>query len=616
MSDARTTVLEGRRIAAGARGRAWLARLLGVERTGGKHLVKAAAWVADHVEIAVQTGPNSEIVFLIEPPGTAEAPFVSVPGLVMRYRGKDLPPQLAAWIRAAALTRLAPLTIAQIADALHDDPELGDARQPFPSSATPHPAHQLDTWGAEDAWADFLARGEIARGQLDSIDPSKLFRFVQHCDNECLEVNPYGVVPLVFLVDYPWLDRGRTVGETPKSHVPIADDPAGAPAALGEMMTTDLDERDVIFGNPGKVRAILEQATSVEDPQKRILFFSNTCVPAVTGEDVESVVREFQRKSTTPLVYLTVTPKAMNDVFRDLLVTKRRKIEDAAPAADPCAVNLIGFASDRATAELSELLASFGVRVNTQIFPDLDLPRLERLPGASLNVFRPNQVWAHYYEQLCDGSRTAQVSPPAPVGPAGTRRWVKAVIEGLGMSFDAAIFEAAAARQQAQWEIASSRTGNCRLGLVVRVGELHHLTDPAQTWGFPLLEFAREAGFGVDLILQANDLRAGRVAADELARSIQPGPGWSLHVVQSFESLMERLEKSPCQAVLSHHFFDWRLSQCGKSRFSLQLLELGIAGGARSVERLTSLCANPFYGKYRRFLRRTTEGLRVPGGTT
>jgi len=616
VSESRTTVLDGRRVAVGTRGRAWLAQLLGLERTGGRHLVTAAAWVADHVEIAVQTGKSSEVVFILERPGPGEAPFVSAKDLVLRYRGKDLPPQLAAWIQAAARTRIAPLTLEQIARVLHDDPELGDARQPFPSSATPHPAHQLDTWGADDAWADFLARGEIARGQLDSIDPSKLFRFVQHCDNECLEVNPYGVVPLVLLVDYPWLDRGRRVGEPPRSQLPIAGDPEGVSAALGEMMTTDLDERDVIFGNPDKVRAVLERATSVEDPQKRILFFSNTCVPAVTGEDVESVVREFQKKSSTPLVFLTVTPKAMNDVFRDLLVRKRKLSEAAAPAADPRAVNLIGFSSDAATAELTELLAAFGVRVHTQLFPDLDMSRLERLPGAALNVFRPNQVWAHYYDQLREGSRTAHLTAPAPVGPAGTRRWVKSVLEALGMGFDSEVYDTAAARQTAQWETATRGIGSSRLGLIVRVGELHHLTDPAQTWGFPLLELAREAGFGVDLILQANDLRAGRVAADELARSIEPGPTWTLHVVQTFEALTERLEKSRCQAVLSHHFFDWRLSQCGKSRFSLQHLELGLAGGARSVQRLVSLCANPFYGKYSRFLRRTREGLRMPGGAT
>ncbi|MEI8259367.1 MAG: ATP-binding cassette domain-containing protein, partial [Deltaproteobacteria bacterium] len=94
------------------------------------------------------------------------------------------------------------------------------------------------------------------------------------------------------------------------------------------MMTTDLVEKDVVAGNQAKLRQVLDVAVSRPNPDKKIIFFSNTCVPTVTGEDVESVVREFQRKSETPLLYLTVTPKAMNDVFVDMFVTRRKRAEE------------------------------------------------------------------------------------------------------------------------------------------------------------------------------------------------------------------------------------------------------------------------------------------------
>jgi hypothetical protein len=421
--------IEGRRLAGGELTRRRLAWLLGLERKPGQ--VTSAAWIDDHVEISVAVGGGREVVFVLERPGGAEGAFVTTGGLVLRYRGKTLPPALARWVQAAAARRLPRVTMERIVELLSSDPDLGKQGLPPPASAS-HPAQQIDTWGGVDTWAEFFARGEISRSQLDSIDPTKLFRFIQHCDAECLEVSPWGLVPTVTMVNYPWTDTARTRGRR-RARVPPAPEDDGE---VGQMMASDLDEQDVILGNPGKLRALLEHAVAQQDPRGRIIFFSNTCVPAVTGEDVESVVREYRKRCPVPLVYLTVTPKAMTDVFRSLLVERRLKAEAVAGPPDPRAVNLIGFADDRATGELVELLAALGVRLNGLLLPDLDLERIQRLPGAALNVFRPNQLWTHYYDQLREGSRIPNVAPPAPFGRAGTWRWVEAVLGGLGIPRD------------------------------------------------------------------------------------------------------------------------------------------------------------------------------------
>lgn len=597
----------GRRLAVGQKGLAGLAWLLGLDQAPPHAWPTAAAWIEDHVDISVPAGGGREVVFTLGRAAPGERAFVVSGDLALSYRAKTLPPALGAHIRAAAERRLAGRTLDSIAEMLTADPELGSAELPTPSTATPHPAHQLDTWGADDAWADFFARGEIARSQLDSVDPSKLFRFIQHCDNECLLVNPWGITPPVPLVEYPWIDRARSVGHPPRPRGGGDD----AEAELGEMMTTELDEKDVILGNPGKVRSILERATSRPDPAKRIIFFSNTCVPTVTGEDVESVVREFQKRSEVPLLYLTVTPRAMNDVFRELLVGRRRRAEAAAGPPDPRAVNLIGFPDDHATAELTSLLERFGVRVNTRFLPELDVARLQALPRAALSVFRPNQVWAHYYEQLREESCTPHVAPTVPFGREGTRRWLGAVLSALGVAWDEAAFAEATAAAGAAWDAARARAAGRRLGLIVRGEELQFLTDPAHTWGVPLLELARDAGFGLDLMLHVRDAKSGRAQADDIGRAFEPGPGWTIHLFHTYEALQALLERTACEAVLTHYFFDWRLSHAGKNRFSLQHFEMGVAGGARTVARLAAACELPFYRRYRRFLRRTREGLRT-----
>ena len=112
------------------------------------------------------------------------------------------------------------------------------------------------------------------------------------------------------------------------------------------MVTTDLNEHDVIMGNPGLVREVLDHVVATTEDKDKITFFSNTCVPMVTGEDVESVVRQTAKESGISLVYLTVTPFSMFNVFKDLLEARRLTYEAQAPAPDPNMVNLIGFAED------------------------------------------------------------------------------------------------------------------------------------------------------------------------------------------------------------------------------------------------------------------------------
>jgi hypothetical protein len=601
--------LEGRKFAVGAATIGRLAWLLGLDKTPEPFRVRSAAWVEDHVELSVGVDAEREIVFVLERPRDGETPFVVTEKLALRYRGKELPTALSRLIGAVAPKKFVGLTMERIASVVAADPELGDAKLAMPASGNPHPANQLDTWGASDAWADFFAGGEIARGQLDSIDPTKLFSFIQHCDNECLIVNPNGPAPLISMVDYPWGSRGRAPGEVERPRHPVGDD--GEDSGGGDMLTTELTEKDVILGNPGKVREVLEIATSRPNLEGKIIFFSNTCIPTVTGEDVESVVREFQRKSPVPLLYLTVTPKAMNDVFVDMFVTRRKRAEELAGPPEPRTINLLGFPDHDATRELVALLARFGVRVNVKLIPDLDLARIEQLPRAALSVYRPNSVWAHYYEQLGMDSKVPQLTLDAPFGWLGTERWLRAVLGALGMPFDEALWQQHTAPLEARMARAKARAKTHRLGLIVRAEELHYLTTPAHTWGIPLLAVAQELGFGVDVLLHVRTLDTAGPLVDQLAAKFVPGASNLVVPFRTLEELQTVLPKLGCEAVLTHHFFDWRLSERGKNRFSLQHFELGVEGALRTAERLDDICETRFYAKYQRYLRRTREGLRA-----
>lgn len=581
-----------------------IARLLGLEDAPDEWRVRLVAWYDDHLLVLVGPKAAPALVLIVAEAASDSPAWVRTQRLAITYKGTgDVPQALDARVRERAPDRLGSLGAADLLRLLQDDPDTRPLPE-IPTTTGQEVTNLLTTWAGPDAYAEFFAVGEVQRSQLDSVDLSGAFRFVQHCETECLMQAPHGVAPLVSAVEYPWDHRTR--GLDLGTQAPRMD-----PAADG-MMTTELTEKDVIFGNPKRLREVLDQVVAAPNPNDKIIFFSNTCVPMVIGEDVESVVRQYARKSRVPLVYLTVTPKSMFNVFRDLLYERRRRAEAEAGPPDPAAVNLIGFADGPLTQGLRDLLAGAGLRVNTHLIPDFSVARILALPRAALHVLYPNRVWANHYAHLTEDSRTPAIVPAAPYGFEGTRRWLVAVGRALGREAEAErAFEAAASRHREAWEAARAEARGHGVALVLRSQETAHLTDPSTTWGIPLLEVLQEAGFSVEVLLKASDRREAREAAREV-QSAAPDPrALTIRAFHSFETLRRRLRESPADAVLSYHYFDWRVSEAGKNRFSLQVFEMGVEGAVRTVERLCGICRTPFYRRYRDYLRRREDGALV-----
>lgn len=592
------------RLAGGETAVGRIAYLLGLDDAPDEWRARFVAWYDDHLLVLVGPKGAPSLVLVVAESGPEAPAWVRTGRLSITYKGGgQVAPALDSRVRTRALQRMSDMGAMDLLRILQEDPESRPLPE-IPTRTGQEVTNLLTSWAGQDAYAEFFAVGEVQRSQLDSIDLSGAFRFVQHCETECLMQAPHGVAPLISAVEYPWDNRIRSLDlgmEAPRM------DPA-----VDGMMTTELTERDVIFGNPKRLRQVLDQVVAAPNPDNKIIFFSNTCVPMVIGEDVESVVRQYARNSKVPLVYLTVTPKSMYNVFRDLLYARRIQAEAEAGPPEPRTVNLIGFPDGALTAGLRDLLALAGIRVNTHLIPDFSVARILALPRASLNVFYPNRVWANHYAHLTEESRTPSIQPPAPYGWEGTRRWVVEVGRALGCEAEAEkAFDAVATRHWQEFEAArkeASRHGVC---LVVRSQETAHLTDPATTWGVPVLAVLQEAGFHVEVLLKVIDRNDAREAAAEVRKAARDPDHLTIRGFQSFESLRRRLRESPSEAVLSYHTFDWRVTEAGKNRFSLQIFEMGIEGAVRTVDRLSGICRTPFYRRYREYLRRREDGMPV-----
>ncbi len=589
--------LQGRTLVAGARSRALLARLLAMDPSaeGERTRIVAAGWMGDHVEIEV-VGPGGGSALLhIERARADRRHLVESKHLSVHYRGKEIWPELEQSLRRA---KPGPATLEDLAAAIGEDSEVDLRHDRLPKSSATDQASfdqksMLSTWGSAETWSEFFAIAEISRGRLDSLDIFDRGSFIQHCDRDCLLVVPKGPVPMVDRIAYPWIDRVRSIG--------LRRAGASDTSRHGTMRTTDLRERDVVMGGLDKLQKVLDR--TIADGVPDMLFLSCTCVPFVTGEDVESLVKRYRTKIERPFFFLTTTPQSSTLVFREVLVHRRRAAEAAAGPPTPGAVNLIGYARGPALDELRELLAAAGVAVNAVFIPEMNFAAVDALPRAQVHVLFPNSLWQSIYDQLLFESRIPAVRPPAPFGVSATERWLDQTCQAAGVQADAAQIVRRFALPHAE-ELAALRVEarTHRLGLVAGADEIHLLCDPAATWGIPLVHLIEELGFGIDVMIRAGDPKTANTAARQIHAAFADPSRHSIKAFADRARLTHLLESGPFDAVYSDHLFDTRLAAAGKAQFSLQEFEPGLAGAVRTARRLLTICRLPFFRRYRHHL--------------
>lgn len=603
----------GKRAPAGAVGIGAFSRLLNLGRT--PYRIHALAWINDHIEMSFRPEPDMELVFTVSKLQPVQLALFNSRHLTIRSRGRVLHPDLTRLLVKRFSGRWQNLTLEHMADLLLKDPEFGKLGLPMPPAGDQFnkPESQLDTWGGHNVFASFWAKGELERSQLDSIDFFQNSINVQNSDLECNNVKPNDGASTVQLINFPWIPRIRSAS-IPQRH---SDD--FAPSTEGGddpgMLSTDLTDHDVIMGSLDKVRGLLDHLAR-RQPRKMV-FFSNTCVPTMTGEDIESLVKQYQDKFNVPLTYLTVTPQSMTNVFRDLLVHRRIRAEESVQETLPNAINLIGFQRDAALDEIARLLSDLDLHINTTLLPHLRYEAIDQLPRAALNVLLPNTLWQHLYDQLLIRSRMRYVSPEAPYGPLRTRAWMEAILRACTPPRDLdEIWKRHWLPLRDRWDGLVKKALAYRLGLCARADELHYLLDPAHTWGIPIIGVLEEMGFGLDIMIQM-DSGSDRDKAFSILRERFAEPErHSLESFTDFDSMRLLLRRCKSHALFSNHFLDWRITEAGKSQFSLQYFEKGLPGAIRTLNRLLEVCKTSFYRRYSDYLVRTPAGLfRRPEAT-
>lgn len=434
-------------------------------------------------------------------------------------------------------------------------------------------------WGYPNRWRNFLLDKEIERSLLssDAVTFSPDSCVIHHTDIECLYVIPPSTLRLIEHTNSFWGTRIRESADV--------------------IAFTDLNERDIVFGGTGKLNKLLDALAKT--PGKSLAALTCCCVPMITSDDINAAVTDFSAGNPALVLQKDQLEEFLDASLGALARDVFRNAKPASPA--PNSFNLAGFASDRSTIELTDILLRAGLSPNVRLFPDIGADVVTAYPNATLQVFFPLDICNPLYDAL-ESLPMKTLRPDPPYGVRLSVAWLRAVAGALGAAdrIDPAL-DVVLAPVIDEWNALKSRAAAFRLGIVVDSEQLDLLPNPSKFTGVPLLPVIEEMGFGVTLLVH----RANRKETPDLS-SIR-------NLLENPEHLDARFFSTPAQlrtllsdpgthAYLSGHFFDTRLTRAGKSHFSLGTFEMGLQGAVRTLHRLLAACRLPFYRDYARFL--------------
>ncbi len=243
---------------------------------------------------------------------------------------------------------------------------------------------------------------------------------------------------------------------------------------IPRLLSTDLDENDIIFGGEEALEAAIARALTLT-PAPASIFVLTTCIVETIGDDTEAVCAKHRGIPVIPVA----TAGFLGGVFETGIRNALSSVASLArPGAEPTlSANLIGeknleYGVDENAAEIARLLGRLGLGINLRFVRGITTHDIERLGSAALNILRDPGL-RPIGEDLQRRLGTPYIAS-FPVGLSGTCRFLDEVGRVCGIDASDAV-EVERAYQRAMLE------GFCDMaGSRVRFAPLHAMleTDP------------------------------------------------------------------------------------------------------------------------------------------
>lgn len=197
-----------------------------------------------------------------------------------------------------------------------------------------------------------------------------------------------------------------------------------------KIMSTNLTEKDMVFGASDKLRRTIREAKERFNP--KAIFVSMACSTAIIGEDIDSIAEEMEAEigiTVVPLHCEGFRSKHWSTGFDISQHGVARQIVKRNP--ENIQKDLINIVALWGTDYFTDLLKPLGLRVNYMI----DCSNYKELHQASEAVATTtfcHTLGSYLATSLEQHFGVPQIDAPQPYGLAGTDAWLRAIAKVVG----------------------------------------------------------------------------------------------------------------------------------------------------------------------------------------
>lgn len=178
---------------------------------------------------------------------------------------------------------------------------------------------------------------------------------------------------------------------------------SSGPEVYRNSFSTDLQEKDVIFGGETKLMGAIEEITAKFSP--KLIFVYATCIVGVIGDDIEAVCKKAAERFGIQVIPVHSSGFSGNKSMGYKAACKAllKLMPDEAPKKEALSVNLLGdFNLAGEMWIIKGYLEKIGLKVVSKITGDGRAEELKKAPSASVNLVQcaGSMTWlAHQMEE-------------------------------------------------------------------------------------------------------------------------------------------------------------------------------------------------------------------------
>jgi len=214
-----------------------------------------------------------------------------------------------------------------------------------------------------------------------------------------------------------------------KLAISVSNDARGTEAQSINVLSTNLTEKDTVYGGIEKLNKTVREAKRRFNPTA--IFVQSSCAAGIIGDDIESATDSLQEELGIPVIpvfcegfksriWSTGFDASYHGVLRKIVKEPRKKQADL--------VNVINF---QGSDTFSPLLAPLGLRVN-YIMPLATIEQLEQLSEAACTAHICETLATYPAKALEQYYGVPEVKAPPPFGITWTGEWLREVARITG----------------------------------------------------------------------------------------------------------------------------------------------------------------------------------------